>query len=92
MDIKEQLIKVIKFILEPILEEGRPSFGRVLGVLTFLACCAFWGRGLITGVSIEVPDTLWNTLAMFTGYVMSGKGLESISNIASMLKGKKQDE
>lgn len=85
---KDKIINAIKvifeFICRPFMEDGKPSIGRILLLITFFLAMGKWRQNL------EIPTTMQTALMTFAGYVLGSKALGTITDVATNF-GKKEE-
>lgn len=76
----ELLKRILSFLATPLMEDGKPSIGRVMLVATFALAIYKWKSG------INIPDTQMTMLITLVGYVIGSKTLGTISDVTAKLK------
>jgi len=71
-------------LLAPILEDGKPSVGRLMLVSTFGLAISMWA------MSKEIPQTMLTILITLIGYVVSSKVVGSVKDVANKVKDTKE--
>ena len=76
MDVK----KVLSFVSLPFMEDGKPSVGRIMLIVTFILAFVKWQNNL------NIPETQMTMLITLVGYVIGSKTLGTISDVTAKLK------
>jgi len=80
----EEQSKIALKLLSPVLEDGKPSVGRIMLISTFGLAISMWAVGK------EIPQTMLTILITLIGYVISSKAVGTIKDVANKVKDTKE--
>ena len=80
----EEQSKIVLKLLSPILEDGKPSVGRLMLVSTFGLAISMWAMGK------EIPQTMLTVLLGLIAYIVGSKTLGTAKDIIGKFNSTKE--
>ena len=83
-EVNQEEVNRFTKVFAPILEDGKPSVGRIMLVSTFFLAVWKWYGGA------EIPQTQLTIMITLIGYVISSKAVGTVKDVAQKIKDSKE--